>query len=68
MICSCSDETLCLIGNGRDSTSHGVCRLIDDRGGIEAVISLENKQLRSYALEPAGSIFFRCWTQFSDGV
>ncbi len=31
MICSCSDETLCLIGDGGDSTSHGVCRLIDDR-------------------------------------
>jgi hypothetical protein len=35
MICSCSDETLCLIGNDRDSTSHGVCCLIDDRGGID---------------------------------
>ena len=31
-ICSCSDETLCLIGDGGDSTSHGVSRLIDDRG------------------------------------
>jgi len=28
----CSDETLCLIGDGGDSTSHGVCRHIDDRG------------------------------------
>ena len=28
-------KTLCLIGNGRDSTSHGVYRLIDDRGGID---------------------------------
>ena len=36
MICSCSNETLCLIGDGRDSTSHGVCRLIDNRGGIDA--------------------------------
>ena len=35
MICSCSDKTLCLIGDGRDSTSHGVCRLIDDHGGID---------------------------------
>ena len=35
MICSCSNETLCLIGNGRESISHGVCRLIDDRGGID---------------------------------
>ena len=35
MICSCSDETLCLIGDGGDSTSQGVCRLIDDRGGID---------------------------------
>ncbi len=32
MIRSCSEETLCLIGDGGDSTSHGVCRLIDDRG------------------------------------
>ncbi len=29
-ICSCS--TLCLIGDGGDSTIHGVCRHIDDRG------------------------------------
>ena len=34
----------------------------------KAVITLENKQIRSYALEPAGSFFFRCWTLFSDGV
>ena len=26
----------------------------------KAVISLENKRLRSYALEPAGTLFFRC--------
>ena len=32
MICSFFDETLCQIGDGGDSTSHGVCRLIDDRG------------------------------------
>jgi hypothetical protein len=32
MICSCSDETLCHIGDGGNSTSHGVCRLIDNRG------------------------------------
>ena len=31
-ICSCSDETPCHIGDVGDSTSHGVCRLIDDRG------------------------------------
>ncbi len=29
-ICSCS--ALCLIGDGGNSTSHGVCRHIDDRG------------------------------------
>ena len=29
-ICSCF--ALCLIGVGGDSTSHGVCRHIDDRG------------------------------------
>jgi hypothetical protein len=34
----------------------------------KAVITLENKQIRSYALEPAGSFFLRCWTLFSDGV
>jgi hypothetical protein len=38
-ICSCSDETLCLIGDGGDSTSHGVCRHIDDRGINGASIS-----------------------------
>jgi hypothetical protein len=32
MICSCSDETPCHIGHGGDSTSHGVCRLIDNCG------------------------------------
>ena len=32
MICSCSDETPCHIGDGGDSTSHGMCCLIDDRG------------------------------------
>ena len=32
MICSCSDETPCHIGDGGDSTSHGVCRQIDDCG------------------------------------
>ena len=30
MICSCSDKTTCNIGDGGDSTSHGVCPLIDD--------------------------------------
>jgi len=34
----------------------------------KAVISLENTQIRRYALEPAGTFFFRCWTLFSDGV
>jgi hypothetical protein len=32
VLCSCSDETLCLIGDCGDSTSHSVCRHIDDRG------------------------------------
>ena len=37
-------------------------------GGTKAVISLENTHIRRYALEPAGTFFFRCWTLFSDGV
>ena len=32
MICSCSDETPCHIGDGGESTSLGVCRLIEDYG------------------------------------
>ena len=34
----------------------------------KAVISLENTQIRRYALEPAGTFIFRCWSLFSDGV
>ena len=34
----------------------------------KAVISLENTQIRRYALEHAGTFFFRCWTLFPDGV
>jgi hypothetical protein len=30
MICSCSDETPCHIGDGGNSISNGVCHLIDD--------------------------------------
>ena len=42
--------------------------LTGTQGIAKAVISLENTQLRRYALEPAGTFFFRCWTLFSDGV
>jgi len=31
-LCGILNETLLHIGDGGDSTSHGVCRLIDDRG------------------------------------
>jgi hypothetical protein len=37
-------------------------------GGSQAMISLENTQIRRYALEPAGTLIFRCWSLFSDGV
>jgi hypothetical protein len=37
-------------------------------GGSQAMISLENTQICRYALEPAGTLIFRCWPLFSDGV
>jgi hypothetical protein len=49
----------------RDSTG-----LAELWGGwpIEAVISLENTQIHRYALVPAGTFIFRCWSLFSDCV
>ena len=34
----------------------------------QAVISLENTQIHRYALKPAGTFIFRCWSLFSDGL
>jgi hypothetical protein len=46
-----------------------LCFLIDLYKTLpKAVISLENTQIHRYALEPAGTLIFRCWSLFSDGV